>query len=346
MDANMEAPIQLTPEILVPRLGDYLVEKGIITPDDLKRALTFQKTSRIGDSQVIPLLGQILVDWGLIDRTTLEQAITELIIQLRSALQDANEQLEKRVQERTAELEMAFRKLSELNQLKSNFVGNISHELRTPLAHLNGYLDVLLAGDLGDLTSEQKRVLKIVRRSASRLDRLIEDLILFSMSEREPLNLRLEESNISDLCSALIEATQTKAQEQNIILILECQADLPNVKIDEQKISWVILQLLDNAIKFTSIGGKVTLKADREDNFVQIAVMDTGIGIPAERMEEIFEPFHQLDGSSSRKYGGTGLGLALVGKIIEAHGSVIHVISEVGKGSQFDFLLNPIQNPG
>jgi signal transduction histidine kinase len=241
---------------------------------------------------------------------------------------------------------MAFRKLSELNQLKSNFVGNISHELRTPLTHLNGYLDVLLAGDLGELTGEQMRVLKIVRRSASRLDHLIEDLILFSMSEREPLNLRLEKINISDLCSSLIEATQTKAQEQNIILIFECQAGLPIVQIDELKISWVILQLLDNAIKFTSVGGKVTLKVDREDNFVRIAVIDTGIGIPAERMEEIFEPFHQLDGSSSRKYGGTGLGLALVRKIIEAHGSVIHINSEVGKGSQFDFLLNPIQDPG
>jgi signal transduction histidine kinase len=343
---EIETPVQLTPEILVPRLGDYLVEKGIISQDDLKRALNFQKTARIGETQITPLLGQILVDWGLIDRTTLEQAITELIIQLRSALQDANEQLERRVQERTAELELAFHKLSELNQLKSNFVGNISHELRTPLTHLNGYLDVLLAGDLGDLTGEQKRVLKIVRRSASRLDHLIEDLILFSMSEREPLNLRLDTVNIAELCSSLIEVTQTKAQEQNIILILECQVGLPLIQLDEQKMSWVILQLLDNAIKFTSAGGKVTLKVDREENFVRVAVIDTGIGIPAERIEEVFEPFHQLDGSSSRKYGGTGLGLALVKKIIEAHGSVIHINSEVGKGSQFDFLLNPIQASG
>ncbi|MDR3572742.1 MAG: ATP-binding protein [Anaerolineaceae bacterium] len=341
---DTDTPVQLTPEILVPRLGDYLVEKGIISLDDLKRALSFQKYAGNGSAQGSPLLGQILIDWGLIDRSTLEQAITELIIQLRSALQDANEQLEQRVKDRTAELEMAFRKLSELNQLKSNFVGNISHELRTPLAHLNGYLDVILAGDLGDLTGEQKRVLKIVRRSASRLDHLIEDLILFSMSEREPLNLRLEPINIANLCSSLIEATQTKAQEQNIILILECQMGLPLIKIDEQKISWVILQLLDNAIKFTTSGGKVTLKVDREENFVRVAVIDTGIGIPAERMEEIFEPFHQLDGSSSRKYGGTGLGLALVRKIIEAHGSVMHVNSEVGKGSQFDFLINSIQD--
>jgi len=341
---DTQTPVQLTPEILVPRLGDYLVEKGIISLDDLKRALNFQKTARVGDLQITPLLGQILIDWGLIDRTTLEQAITELIIQLRSALQDANEQLEKRVQERTAELEMAFSKLSELNQLKSNFVGNISHELRTPLTHLNGYLDVLLAGDLGDLTGEQKRVLKIIRRSASRLDHLIEDLILFSMSEREPLTIRLEKIDIANLCSALIDSTQTKAQEQNIILIFECQEDLPLIQIDEQKISWVILQLLDNAIKFTMSGGKVTLKVDREENFVRIAVIDTGIGIPTERIDEIFEPFHQLDGSSSRKYAGTGLGLALVRKIIEAHGSVIHVKSEVGKGSQFDFLISSLQD--
>jgi signal transduction histidine kinase len=101
----------------------------------------------------------------------------------------------------------------------------------------------------------------------------------------------------------------------------------------------VITQLLDNAIKYTAPRGKVTLRTIREDNFIHIQVSDTGIGIPQDRMNQIFEPFVQLDGSSTRKVGGTGLGLALARRIVEAHGSVIHVYSEVGKGSQFEFLL-------
>ncbi|HMN62354.1 MAG TPA: ATP-binding protein, partial [Anaerolinea sp.] len=111
------------------------------------------------------------------------------------------------------------------------------------------------------------------------------------------------------------------------------------VNADNEKISWVLMQLLDNAIKFTRPGGMVTLRAEREDNFIHIQVLDTGIGIPADRYEQIFEPFYQLDGSSTRKAGGTGLGLALARRIVEAHGSVIHVYSDPGKGSRFEFVL-------
>jgi len=112
------------------------------------------------------------------------------------------------------------------------------------------------------------------------------------------------------------------------------------VQADEEKISWAILQPVDNAIKFTSSGGRVTLCIQPEsDTLVTVSVTDTGIGIPPQRMEEIFEPFHQLDASATRHYGGTGLGLALVKEIVSAHGSMIEVHSEEGKGSTFSFPL-------
>ncbi len=109
--------------------------------------------------------------------------------------------------------------------------------------------------------------------------------------------------------------------------------------MDEEKISWAIGQLLDNAIKFTPANGKVELHCEQEADKVKVIIKDSGIGIPAERFDEIFEPFHQLDGSSTRRYGGTGLGLALVRKIIEAHGSVIRIRSEINQGSEFEFSL-------
>jgi signal transduction histidine kinase len=111
------------------------------------------------------------------------------------------------------------------------------------------------------------------------------------------------------------------------------------IEADEEKLAWAISQLLDNAIKFTPPGGNAEIKIEVEGKFAILAVVDTGIGIPPEKFSEIFESFHQLDGSSTRRYGGTGLGLSLVKKIVEAHGSVIHMASEVNHGSTFTFLL-------
>jgi signal transduction histidine kinase len=332
----------LTPEVLVTRLGEYLVEKGLLSVQDLKRALDHQKTLR-GESEDPPLIGQILVDMGLIDRPTLDAAITEQILQLRAALQQANQQLEQRVKERTAELERALAKLSELNQLKSNFVANISHELRTPLTHLKGYLELLVSQDLGRLEKDQLQAMNVMIRSTDRLERLIEDLILFSATERGDFEMRLLPFHFSELCKAASNGAITRAQERNIHLLVDCSQDLPMVMADQEKIQYAVQQLLDNAIKFTPPDGNVTLKAEREEKFVRVSVIDTGIGIAPEQIEEIFEPFHQLDGSSTRKFAGTGLGLSLVRKILEAHGTVLHVNSQPGQGSHFAFVLSTIE---
>jgi two-component system phosphate regulon sensor histidine kinase PhoR len=135
-----------------------------------------------------------------------------------------------------------------------------------------------------------------------------------------------------------------KARERGIKLALDCEKNLPKVSGDEEKISWVVLQFLDNAIKFTQPGGRVILRAACAGNLVEISVIDTGIGIPDSRIEEIFESFYQLDGSTTRKAGGTGLGLALAKKIVEAHGVSIQVTSQEGKGSCFAFSLKKAPN--
>ncbi|HEY9078334.1 MAG TPA: ATP-binding protein [Anaerolineaceae bacterium] len=334
----------LTPEILVPRLGDYLVEIGVISQSDLQQALAAQEELR-QEGRALPL-GQIMVIMGMIDRETLDRAITEQALHFRAALQETNRQLlennrllEIRVMERTAELRQALEKLSEINRLKSNIVANISHELRTPLTHLQGYIELLNNGDLGSLTPDQSHAVRTMQRASDRLKHLIEDLILFSLSEKEQIFLQIQATNVNSFCSDVIGRIQPKARSLNINLVANVPASLPPVEADESKISWVVLQLLDNALKFSKPGSTVTFTAQALEKGVQISVADTGIGIPADRIEEIFEPFHQLDGSPTRRYGGTGLGLALARNIIEAHGSRLQVESTEGVGSTFQFTL-------
>jgi signal transduction histidine kinase len=328
----------LTPEVLVPRLGDYLVEKGLITAEQLQKALEYQRLLR-DPEQPPPLIGQILIGMKVIDRSSLDATITEQILQLRAALEKNNQELEHRVQERTAELRKALEKLSELSQLKSNFVSNISHELRTPLTHLMGYQELLTNQDLGPLTEDQRNALAIMLRSSHRLGRLIEDLILFSAVESGEVDIHVHLFNLTELAQSMIRRTEEKAQEKLIHLEMTAPEKSLAVKADQEKIAWVIMQLLDNAIKFTPKGGQVTLELKISDNKAQIMITDTGIGIPEDKQVEIFEPFHQLDNSSTRRYGGTGIGLSLAQKIIEAHGSDLYVVSHPGQGSKFGFSL-------
>lgn len=334
----MNQPPRLTPEMLVPRLGDYLVRRGHISEADLQKALAYQQ-EQIALGKTC-LLGQALLELNLLDRDTLEQAITEQILQLRAALQAANRNLERRVQERTAELQAALERLSELSQLKANFVSNISHELRTPLTHIIGYLELLVTESLGPLTAEQRHALQVSQRAASRLENLIEDLIMFSLASRGELSLKQEPVNIARLVNLAVKTATQKAEERGVSLHAVMDDNLPLVQADPEKIAWVVNQLIDNGIKFTPSGGRVVVSLRREgDHLVTLSVTDTGIGIPASKMDEIFEPFHQLDGSTTRRSGGTGLGLSLVRQIVEAHGSLLEVKSIEGRGSTFQFPL-------
>ena len=338
----MATQLDITPEVLVPRLGEYLIRQGRINHEDLKKALDYQQEQMANG---IPcLLGQALIKLGLLDHNALDQAVTEQIIQLRNALEATNRSLERRVQERTKELQEALRRLSELNQLKANFVSTISHELRTPLTHIKGYLELLSTQSLGMINKEQADALQVSQRAANRLENLIEDLIMFALASRGELSLKPEAVDIRHLVNQSINLASQKAEERGISIHANIDKDLPLVQADTQKIAWVLSQLLDNAIKFTSSGGQVVLRVENHSKeMVDISITDTGIGIPANRLEEIFEPFHQLNGSSTRRHGGIGLGLSLVRQIVEAHGSTIEVISGVGKGCTFTFPLLAIE---
>lgn len=322
-------------EQLVPRLGDFLLAQGYITEAQLETALNRKRDTANGPR----LIGQILIEMGAISRETLDRVIARQIIELQNALLQANRSLERNVAERTAELESAIARLTELNQLKANIVANISHELRTPLTQIKGY-NVLLAEEaLGSLTPEQREALTASHSAIERLEKLIVDLISYASAARGEMTLAMKPVPPATLIDEVLQHTKVLASRKGVLLTTRLAPELAPVLADEDKLKWAMQQLVDNAVKFTPGGGRVTLSAAPDSRRVRLSVQDTGIGIAANRLEDIFDDFRQLDGSSTRHFGGTGLGLSLVRRIIEAHGARIHVESREGRGSLFAFSL-------
>ncbi len=235
-------------------------------------------------------------------------------------------------------LSLANAELMELGRLKSNFIANVSHELKTPLTAISGYADYLIMEKLGPLTDTQRKGIEVMRRNIKRLTRQIKDLLDFITIESGHFIIDVKPFNIR----ALFEETMTNHQAEADKKKLRIKLDAPdalNVMGDRERIMQVVDNLVMNAIKFTP-RGFITLSAEIDnENMVKIVVVDTGVGIPTESVPKIFERFHQLDGSSARKFSGVGLGLAIVKSILDAHQSAIQVTSTPGKGSRFSFCL-------
>lgn len=342
MDKHMVIPSisrtgPLSPEVLVPRLGDSLVEKGLLKAEQLAQALKYQKEKRASGERV--LLGQALVDLGLIDRAKLDAAVTEQIAQLQEALRQSNLFLEQRVHERTAELQEALNKLTELNRMKNDFISNVSHELRTPLAHMVGYIDLLSAEALGPITGDQRSAVQVLEKSYKRLAGLIDNLLFLSFDTAETLHLETAAVRLQELFPQVLEQYQARAASEGIGLSLDIPADLPAVVADSNRLEWALGQLVDNALKFNQREGRIHMTASLSGKRIEVSIADTGIGIPTTKLNEIFEPFHQLDSSSTRRHAGTGIGLTLAKRIVEGHGAKLNVESVLGKGSRFSFSL-------
>jgi len=327
--------VRIAPETLVPRLGELLINRGLLVPEDLATALDFQQHKIRGGAPC--LIGQALIELGFVDQRSIDEVVTIQIFELQNNLERSNEHLEQQVAERTEDLQDALTKLTELNQLKSNFISNISHELRTPLTHIKGYLDLLADHSLGPLTTPQEDAISVLQRSEGRLEQLIDDLLQFSLAVRGELDLLLQPLEIRKLVDTYLPQNLNKAELKGVRLEINIAENLPKILADADKMAWVISQLLDNAIKFTPSGGMVSLATIERSGHIDFTVSDNGIGIPDDRMGEIFDAFHQLDGSVSRRYPGTGLGLAMVHQILKAHGVKIEVTSNLETGTCFYF---------
>ena len=246
-------------------------------------------------------------------------------------------------------LQTTNQELLRATMLKDEFLANMSHELRTPLNAILGITESLSDETFGPLQEKQKSMLKVVENSGHHLLELINDILDLAKIEANEMTLNCQFSNIQDICQSSMMFVQQMAIQKNLQLDLRGAPSELATSLDERRIRQVLINLLSNAIKFTPSGGKITLEyaLDRESisnenspqAWVSLTVIDTGIGITSDNLRKLFQPFIQIDNPLNRQYDGTGLGLALVKKIVELHGGYVRATSEVGVGSQFAIAL-------
>jgi two-component system phosphate regulon sensor histidine kinase PhoR len=228
--------------------------------------------------------------------------------------------------------------LRRLERVRQDFVANVSHEFKTPLTAIQGFAETLLGGALED-QKNNRRFLEIIRDHASRLGRLTDDLLKLARIEAGKLEVQYQPVSVAELVEGCAATTLFKASQRNIALNLSYPPELPAVRGDAGLLREVLQNLLDNAVQYTSPGGRVNLSAATRDHEAVITVADTGIGIPLADQERIFERFYRVDAARSREVGGTGLGLSIAKHIVEAHGGRLWVESTIGAGSQFHFSI-------
>jgi two-component system phosphate regulon sensor histidine kinase PhoR len=225
--------------------------------------------------------------------------------------------------------------------MRTQFLGNVSHELRTPIFAVQGYLETLLEGKVEN-EQIKRSFLEKTSRQAERLNNLLTDLIDISRIESGEMQMSFRYFDPQDWLAKQVADLQARAQEYNVNLALvkpRRSSGALAVLGDRERLTQVIINLADNAIKYNLPGGKVEIGYKEKQESVEIFVADTGRGIPPEHLSRIFERFYRVDKERSRAVGGTGLGLAIVKHIVEAHDSEVKVQSEIGKGSIFSFVL-------
>jgi PAS domain S-box-containing protein len=235
--------------------------------------------------------------------------------------------------------------LRELDRLKSSFLANMSHELRTPLNSILGFTEVMLEGLDGPITPNMDNDLKLINKNGQHLLHLINDVLDMAKIESGKMNLIIEKFNLHEIFEEVISITSPQASEKKLTLKVDTKSDLDvEVNADRTRLRQVMINLVNNALKFTE-KGKITIRAIREDNNILISVKDTGIGIPPDHLEAVFQEFTQVDSSTTRKAGGTGLGLPISRKLIEMHGGKLWAESNGvdGEGSTF-FIFMPIES--
>jgi GAF domain-containing protein len=249
----------------------------------------------------------------------------------------SNARLFEEVEDRAEELAVAYEELKESDRLKDELVQNVSHELRTPLTFVKGYVDLLMDGDRGLLTPEQQEYLQIVADKTDDITRIIEDII--TLQRIDSGNLQLERLSMRDVLQTTVNNHSLVADKKGLTVELAPTTTRGWVHIDRQRINQVLDNLIGNAMKFSPDGGTIKVLLLEQDDDICVIVKDEGIGMPADKHQRIFERFYQIDGSSRRRFGGTGIGLAIVKRIIDAHQGKIWVESEINQGSSFYFTL-------
>ena len=269
-----------------------------------------------------------------------QAALGAVAAQLAMAVE--RQRLLAREQEATRVLNEQMERLRELDVMKDQFVSSVSHELRTPLTSIVGYMELLVDGEAGELSEDQEHFLGIMGRNCDRLTRLVDDILFVARVDAGRLSLDLQDIDIVDVVTKTVESARPVAARKDLTLKLDAETDRLELHADPVRIGELLDNLMSNAIKFTPEGGVVTVLVARDDGTVHLEVKDTGVGIPPDEVEKLFERFFRA--STSSVASGTGLGLSITKSIVEAHRGKIWVESTLGEGTTFLVDL-PLQAP-
>ena len=336
--------------------------RGLVPEIREQKARAIQRELGFKKFVITPLVAERKVVGALIGASRKEYVEESVVDTLdnfanQAALALESAQLIEELQNKNVELQ-------EANKIKSDFLAIMSHELRTPLTAIIGFSEILLEGVLGDMNKEQKDSLQEVLKNAENLLHLINSILDLAKVEAGKMDLSVESFDVSGVITEVWQTVSPLVSRKNQDLVLNIDPDLPKISGDPRKLRQVLINLVGNAIKFTPDQGRIEISARYfkksdvpADEFhlkphrfanvgvFRIAVRDSGIGIKPEHLAHIFDIFSQVDSTFTRKYQGTGLGLALTKQLVELHGGIIAVTSEFGKGSEFKFLL-PEKIPG
>ncbi len=290
-------------------LGEHLT--SVYTPRDVRVLTT------ISDELVIAIQNALSV-----------QALTEL-----------NEHLQQRIDAATKELRASNAQLQKLDEAKDEFISMASHQLRTPLTSIKGYISMLVEGDVGAVTKEQKHLLEEAFVSSERMVRLIGDFLNVSRLQTGKFVIEKKPVNLAALVASEIEALESNAVTRNLKFVYKRPTHFPELMIDENKFQQVIMNFADNAIYYSKEGSKIMVSLREVDGQVEFSVKDTGIGVPADQQDQLFSKFFRASNARQQRPDGTGVGLFLAKKVIDAHGGSVVFESKEGKGSTFGFRL-------
>jgi two-component system sensor histidine kinase ChiS len=235
-------------------------------------------------------------------------------------------------------LERENNALSELDKLKDEFLANTSHELRTPLNGIIGIAESMIDGAAGELSPKQVFNLSMISASGRRLFNLVNDVLDFSKLKHKSIDLEIKPVGVRDVTDVVLSVSKHLIGNKPLVLVNSVNPDLVPVDADENRLQQILYNLVGNSVKFTD-SGSIEVSAKVTGDYVEITVSDTGIGIPEDKLERIFESFEQVEGVSARQYGGTGIGLTITKQLIELHGGTVRVESVLNKGSKFTFNL-------